>query len=62
MVTASRRSTTVQDIPYNISALPGDELETLGIQDLSDVVRLVPGLLPAAQWPSIWMKRRWILT
>jgi len=44
MVTASRRSTTVQDIPYNISALPGDELETLGIQDLSDVVRLVPGL------------------
>ncbi len=44
MVTASRRSSSIQDIPYNISALPGDELETLGIQDLTDVVRLVPGL------------------
>jgi iron complex outermembrane recepter protein len=44
MVTAQRRSESIQDIPYNISAFSSDQLESSRAFDIGDVSRLVPGL------------------
>lgn len=43
-VTANRRSQSIQDVPYNISAVSGDELEGAGIIDSSDLMRNVAGI------------------
>lgn len=47
IVTAGRREQTVQDIPYNISAVTGAQLDAASINDLSGIARLVPGLQSA---------------
>jgi iron complex outermembrane recepter protein len=44
VVTASRREQTVQDIPYNISAISSAQLDAAGITDLASISRVVPGL------------------
>ena len=44
VVTATRRATSVQDVPYNISAYSGDSLERREIAGLGEFVRNVPGL------------------
>ncbi|MEQ9463519.1 MAG: TonB-dependent receptor [Haliea sp.] len=44
LVTATRRATTTQDVPYNISAYSGDLLEKREITTLGEFVRQVPGL------------------
>ena len=44
VVTATRRSEGVQDIPYNLSAVTGDDLAKRGVEDLTKLVRTVPGL------------------
>ncbi len=44
IVTATRRETTVQDVPYNISAVSGTELEAAGIVDNADLMRAIPGV------------------
>ncbi|WP_066959392.1 TonB-dependent receptor [Microbulbifer sp. Q7] len=44
IVTATRRAQSVQDIPYNISAVSGDELEAGQITDAAEMMRSVPGL------------------
>ncbi|MGI9296173.1 MAG: TonB-dependent receptor [Pseudomonadales bacterium] len=46
-VTATRRAQSVQDIPYNITAVTGDTIENSGVGDLNDLVRLIPGLVTA---------------
>ena len=51
VVTATRRPTTVQDIPYNISAFSGAQIEAAGVTDLSSITRLVPGLQGADLGP-----------
>ncbi|WP_187276593.1 TonB-dependent receptor [Parahaliea maris] len=43
-VTATRRATSVQDVPYNISALDGSKLADEGITDFSKIARSIPGL------------------
>ena len=43
-VTASRRASTVQEAPLNITALDGDVMKDQNISQLSDVARWVPGL------------------
>ena len=43
-VTASRRISTVQDAPFNITALDGDVMQDQNIGKLSEVGRWVPGL------------------
>jgi iron complex outermembrane receptor protein len=43
-VTANRRAQSIQEIPYNISAVSGDELESAGIIDASDLMRNVAGI------------------
>lgn len=44
VVTATRRTTSVQDVPINISALGGAQIEEQGITDLSEIAAWVPGL------------------
>ncbi|MAT92565.1 MAG: TonB-dependent receptor [Halioglobus sp.] len=44
IVTASRRSESVQDIPLNITALSADMIERERLSDLVDIARRVPGM------------------
>ena len=43
-VTGSRRASTVQETPINITALDADVMKDQNITQLSDVARWVPGL------------------
>jgi outer membrane receptor protein involved in Fe transport len=43
IVTATRRSTTVEEIPYNISAMSGDALTRTGTTDLAQLANQIPG-------------------
>lgn len=44
LVTATRRSQSVQDIPYNISAISGDAIRRQGAFDVNDITRSIPGV------------------
>lgn len=44
VVTATKRSESARDIPYNISALSGDAIDAFGITDIGDLSNLVPGI------------------
>jgi iron complex outermembrane receptor protein len=44
VVTATRRSESIQDIPLNISAVSGDAIRSQGLTNLSDVMQWVPGV------------------
>src|SRR5690606_41755835 len=44
IVTASRRATTVEDLPVNLTALSGEALEQQRNGDLAELGRWVPGL------------------
>lgn len=43
IVTATRRSESLQDVPINISAVTATELEDIGITDLAELSAWVPG-------------------
>lgn len=44
IVTANRRSNTVQDIPLNVTAIGGDMLRDQRLVGLDEIARVVPGL------------------
>lgn len=44
IVTATRRATSVQDIPYNISAISGASIERAKIQDAAELLRSMAGV------------------
>jgi iron complex outermembrane receptor protein len=44
VVTATKRPQKLRDIPQSITALDGDDLERRGVQNLQDIVKLVPGV------------------
>lgn len=44
IVTATRRAQSIQDVPYNITALSGDQLSEAGINEASELFRVVPGV------------------
>ncbi|KUJ82903.1 TonB-dependent receptor [Microbulbifer flavimaris] len=44
VVTASRRSESIQEIPYNITAVTGEALENIGADDLTKMVQFIPGM------------------
>jgi len=49
VVTAERRSESIQDIPASISAISGDAVEKLGIRRVNDLQNFVPGLTVKSQ-------------
>lgn len=51
MVTASRRAESIQDIPLNITALTGDNLEQKRLSSLAEIARTVPGMTFVDQGP-----------
>ena len=54
IVTATRRSESIQDIPINITALSSDLIERERLTDLSDIARVVPGMTLVDQGPRSW--------
>ena len=44
IVTATRREASVLDIPYNISAVQGDDIEGQAIISQADLMRVIPGV------------------
>lgn len=44
VVTATRRAESIQDIPLNIAAVGGDQIEQQGFGDISELASYVPGL------------------
>ncbi|MFC3120171.1 TonB-dependent receptor [Agaribacter flavus] len=48
-VTATRRAGSVQDVPINIAALDGAQLEQKGVGDVSELLRFVPGIVAIDQ-------------
>ena len=46
-VTATKRSTALEKTPVAISAISNDTLEQEHVQDVSDIVQLVPGFAAA---------------
>ena len=51
IVSATRRAQSVQDVPYNISALTGDDLTAAGITTATDLFRVMPGVNFIEQGP-----------
>ena len=45
VVTASRRAQSLSDVPYNISAVTGAEIDEKGIQDVTELLRSSPGVI-----------------
>ncbi|HEX8902941.1 TonB-dependent receptor [Vitreimonas sp.] len=44
VVTATRRSTDIQDVPINIAAIGEQQIEQLSVGDMSELAQWVPGL------------------
>ena len=51
IVSATRRDVSVQDVPYNISALTGDDMAEAGIQSQADLFRVTTGVNYVEQGP-----------
>lgn len=47
IVTATRRSMSLQDVPFNITAISGDFIEKAGILDATELMREIPGVTVA---------------
>ena len=61
MVTATRRETTIFEVPYAISAVSGTEIYRAGVQDLSDLVRVIPGIAYMDQGPRVANNNNYII-
>jgi iron complex outermembrane recepter protein len=53
IVTATKRSEAVRDISGSVTAITGDQLETLGAQNFADYLTTVPGVVLNAQTPGL---------
>ena len=61
VVTATRRESTIFEVPYAISVLSGKNIERSGVQDLSDLVRVVPGIAYMDQGPRVANNNNYII-
>ncbi len=52
VVTAEKRSSTVQDTPISITAVSGEQLQQQGIDDLQSIVQSIPGLSMRTSGPG----------
>jgi iron complex outermembrane recepter protein len=53
IVTAQKRSQSIQEVPMSISALSSAQIEQQGLRDLASVARTVPGLIVASDGPGL---------
>ncbi len=53
VVTATRRSTSVLDVPYNIQAFSSVDREKSGVTSVEDLVRVAPGLSVFDEGPRV---------
>ncbi|MBX2848503.1 MAG: TonB-dependent receptor [Acidiferrobacterales bacterium] len=61
VVTASRRSESLQDVPINIAAVNNEEIESLRLVGINEIARYVPGLTvidrgPRDENPDIFVR------
>lgn len=52
VVTAQRRSESVQDVPYNITAIGANAIQQANATTLNDLTRVVPGLTTVDEGPG----------
>lgn len=52
VVTAQKRSESLQDVPIAVTAFTGETMQTLGVVNASDLVNLTPGLAVGTQQGS----------
>jgi iron complex outermembrane receptor protein len=52
VVSAQRRTQSLQDVPYNISAISGDVLRDTGVQSINGLTQMVPGLMNVDEGPA----------
>ena len=52
VVSAQRRTQSLQDVPYNISAVSGDMLRDSGVVSINDLTQAVPGLMNVDEGPA----------
>lgn len=52
VVTAQKRTQSVQDVPISINALSGDAIDRAGVTDVNGIVDLVPGLNSRSDGPT----------
>ena len=52
VVTATKRAASLQEVPLSISAVSGDRLESIGIQDFDDLVSTMPSLSMKSSGPG----------
>lgn len=61
VVTATRRESTIFEVPYAISVLSGKNIDRSGVQDLSDLVRVIPGIAYLEQGPRVANNNNYII-
>mgnify|MGYP003624234993 CR=1 FL=1 len=44
LVTATKRDESLREIPASITAFTGDDLERQGVQNMADIIKLIPGV------------------
>jgi outer membrane receptor protein involved in Fe transport len=52
VVTAEKRSSSVQNVPISVTAITGAQLRAAGLTDLADIVRNVPGVSMRTNGPG----------
>src|SRR3970040_1345114 len=53
LVTAQKREQALQDVPISVTAMTGDQLEALGIDDYTEITQQVPNLQLNAWSPKL---------
>lgn len=58
VVTATKRTESIQDVPVSVSAISGEEIENLGIADMEDLSLFVPNfeINSASILPNLYMR------
>ena len=52
VVSAQKRTQSLQDVPYNISAISGDSLRDSGVVSINSLTQSVPGLMNVDEGPA----------
>ena len=53
VVTAEKREENIQDIPISVTALSGDQVDALGLTDMTEITQQMPGLQLNAWSPNL---------